>query len=62
MHINYEWLRHGHKQQMYTTAVQYENETVHSLRKTDDKQQQQIMTLQEHLIDSKKIWLALRKN
>jgi hypothetical protein len=47
---------------MYTTAVQYENETVHSLRKTDDKQQQQIMTLQEHLIDSKKIWLALRKN
>jgi hypothetical protein len=36
---------------MYTTAVQYENEMFHSLRKTVNKQQQ-IMTLQEHLIDS----------
>ena len=67
MHFNYEWLRHGHKQQMYTTAVQYENEMVHSLRETVDKQQQ-IMTLQEHLIDSKndlvvsqKEWIVCNK-
>ena len=67
MHFNYEWLRHGHKQQMYTTAVQYENEMVHSLRKTVNKQQQ-VMILQEHLIDSKndlvvsqKEWIVCNK-
>ena len=52
---------------MYTTAVQYGNEMVHSLRKTVDKQQQ-VMTLQEHLIDSKndlvvsqKEWIVCNK-
>jgi hypothetical protein len=52
---------------MYTTAVQYENEMVHSLRKTVNKQQQ-VMILQEHLIDSKndlvvsqKEWIVCNK-